>query len=211
MVKVLDGRPVNGRFWVFFGGLSDVEYDVRVRDTVAHASRTYHSGPGDLCGRADTDAFAAASRTGPAVAGADLSGATLGASSRVDLGEPLAAGGGGVCAPAAGVLCLQGGRFAVTVDWMNQHAGGVSGVGSVRPAPVGGEKTGFFWFFNQDNVELVVKLIDGRSVNGKFWFFSGGLSDVEYDVHVHDTLTGTTRTYHNEPGSLCGQADTTAF
>ncbi|HEX2163569.1 MAG TPA: matrixin family metalloprotease, partial [Thermoanaerobaculia bacterium] len=113
------------------------------------------------------------------------------------------------CPP--GKLCLAGGRFEVRVDWINQHGGGARGVGRPGAPAVGGDTTGVFWFFDPANVELVAKVIDGRSVNGHFWFFYGGLSDVEYRLTVRDTLTGATRTYHNAPGTICGRGDTAAF
>ncbi|HEX9669687.1 MAG TPA: hypothetical protein VGC93_09405, partial [Thermoanaerobaculia bacterium] len=65
--------------------------------------------------------------------------------------------------------------------------------------------------FDASNIELVVKVLDGRPLNGKFWFFYGALSDVEYTLRVTDTTTGAVRTYHNAPGNLCGRADTAAF
>jgi len=43
------------------------------------------------------------------------------------------------------------------------------------------------------------------------WFFSGGLSDVEYWIDVTDTETDETRNYHNPPGEICGQADVRSF
>src|SRR5262249_28263599 len=71
--------------------------------------------------------------------------------------------------------------------------------------------TGAFWFFNDANLELVVKVLDGRAVNGKFWFFYGALSDVAYDITVTDTVTGEERVYHNPALTLASRADTAAF
>lgn len=56
-VKILDGSATNGHFWVFFGSLSDVEFDLRVTDTTNGATVTYHNDPGNLCGGSDTEAF----------------------------------------------------------------------------------------------------------------------------------------------------------
>jgi hypothetical protein len=109
--------------------------------------------------------------------------------------------------PGAETLCLLGGRFRVEVTWHDQHNGG-DGVGH---AVAGTDKSGYFWFFNQANVELVVKALDARPVNGRFWIFYGALSDVEYTITVTDTEAGGTKTYVNQPGDVCGRADTTAF
>ena len=112
------------------------------------------------------------------------------------------------CAAGPTNLCLLGNRFRVEVSFINQHSGNAPGVG--KPLP-GTDQTGYFWFFNQENTELVVKMLDGRSYNGRFWFFHGGLSDVDYTITVTDTATGAQRTYRNLPGTLSSGADTSAF
>jgi hypothetical protein len=57
VVKVLDGRAVNGRFWVFYGALTDIEYTILVRDTATGEVRMYENPAGQLASRADTSAF----------------------------------------------------------------------------------------------------------------------------------------------------------
>lgn len=56
-VKVLDGRPVNGKWWVFCSTLTDVEFKVTVTDTQTSQSRTYHKLPGTTTSTFDTGAF----------------------------------------------------------------------------------------------------------------------------------------------------------
>ena len=56
-VKILDGRAINGHFWVFYGPLTDVAFDLTVTDTSSGFTRVYQSIPGTLCGAADTAAF----------------------------------------------------------------------------------------------------------------------------------------------------------
>ena len=72
-------------------------------------------------------------------------------------------------------------------------------------------RRGTSWFFNPAALDLAVKILDGRAVNGKFWVFYGALSDVEYTITVTDTETGESKTYHNPPGEICGRADVGAF
>jgi hypothetical protein len=108
-----------------------------------------------------------------------------------------------VCASGANALCLNG-RFRIEVTWRNQRDGS-TGAGGAIP------NTGSFWFFDPANIELVLKVLDGRTSNGKFWIFYGALSDVEYRVKVTDTQTGKVKVYHSQPGSLSGLADTSAF
>lgn len=115
---------------------------------------------------------------------------------------------GGACNTAGGAsLCLNGNRFRAEVSW-RVPATGAEGIGTATPRT---EDTGTFWFFNPTNVELIVKVLDGRGINGHFWVFYGSLTDVEFDLTVTDTVTGKQRTYHNPAGTMASQADTTAF
>ncbi len=113
----------------------------------------------------------------------------------------------GACAPDPTTLCLNSGRFKVEVSWRVPERA-TNGVG--RAVPMSSD-AGSFWFFNQANTELVVKVLDGRTVNGKFWFFSGALSNVEYTITVTDLTTGAVKTYFNPSGQLASFADTSAF
>jgi hypothetical protein len=104
-------------------------------------------------------------------------------------------------------LCLSTQRFTVSVSWssdggVTQHAG--------TAIPMTGD-TGYFWFFDSGNVELVVKVLDGRAINGKFWVFYGALSDVSYTIAVTDTVTHAQRQYVNPQGHMASAADTSAF
>lgn len=113
----------------------------------------------------------------------------------------------GSCVPTANTLCLNATRFAVQVNW-RVPSQGTSGVGAAIPLT---SDTGYFWFFSANNVELVIKVVDGRTVNSRFWVFYGALSDVEYTITVTDMTTGATKTYFNPQGQLASVADTSAF
>lgn len=56
-VKVLDGRPINGKFWVFYGGLTDFDLTITVRDVTTGAAKTYTRPGLEFGGGADTNAF----------------------------------------------------------------------------------------------------------------------------------------------------------
>jgi hypothetical protein len=190
IVKMFDGRPLTPTFWAFYGGLSDVEYWIVITDTETGESKTYHNEPGNLCGLGDVSAFPAPSSSAPKSFAAS---------------PPPRPVTGSLCAP--GTLCLSGGRFQVEVTW---KTGDDEAAGTPVPF-TGTDESGLFWFFSEDNKELVVKIVDGRSVNGKFWFFYGALSDVEYQIRVTDTANEATKVYNNPRGNLCGKGDTEAF
>ncbi len=110
------------------------------------------------------------------------------------------------CVAAPGRLCLGGGRFAVEAAWRDFQ--GNAGTGMAVPVSDG---TGYFWFFGAANVEVLLKILDGRALNGHFWVFYGALSSVEYKLTVTDTQTGQMRTYTNAAGHLASIAYTGAF
>jgi hypothetical protein len=202
----------NPAFWFFYGGLSDVEYWITVTDTGDPERPTveYHNDPGVICGVPDTGAFPVdPDIPAPVVAGGAPLGAAgiAGGDGMFDVSAIAAGGASGTCAPTGDNLCLLGGRFSVEVEWHDHH-NGTDGVGH----PVAGtDRTGYFWFFNADNIELVAKMVDGGVVNGHFWVLWGALSDVEYTIRVTDTVTQEQREYHNPPGSFCGGAAANAF
>jgi hypothetical protein len=255
-LKVLDGRAVNGRYWVFYGALSNVEYTVLVTDTATGALRAYRNPSRVFASVGDTGAFVpdgAPRAMGETVEGSEstmLARLTATASDTVRQGwrrlreglarEPappahltlsrpaavrasplftprlvtrrsslaIASGIGprATCSPSANALCLAGGRFRVEVEWRDFR--GRSGVGTARPLT---SDTGSFWFFDAANVELFVKVLDARSINGHFWVFFGALSNVEYTLRVTDTSTGAVRIYHNPAGTFASRGDVEAF
>ncbi len=101
------------------------------------------------------------------------------------------------CTPTAYMLCLNDHRFAVTASFTDTPQG--LPVQATAVSLTG--DTGYFWFFDPANVELVVKVLDGCSVNGRFWAFAGGLTNVNVLLQVTDTRTGVTQPYSNALGS----------
>lgn len=196
---------VDGNFWFFYGALSNVEYWLTVTDTVTGAVRRYLNPQGQLASVGDTEAFGpqgAFSIVAPATAPAQIAPVTAFARTAVEAATQSA----GICQPGPELLCLNGNRFAITVAW--QDFSGRTGAGMAAGLT---SDTGTFWFFDAASVELMLKVLDGRAVNGKFWVFFGALSDVAYTVTVQDTVTGNFRTYTNPAGRFASVADTMAF
>jgi hypothetical protein len=103
------------------------------------------------------------------------------------------------CVKSDTVLCISNragdGRFQLTVDF--HHAGGASGSGQASIGTLGVTHGGSFWFFGQDNPELLVKVLNGCGVNNKFWVFASAGTNVGFNLHVLDTVTSSSRTYSN--------------
>jgi acetyl esterase/lipase len=102
----------------------------------------------------------------------------------------------GTCAPGPETLCLHGGRFRVGVTWTDPR--GASGTG--RTVACNSDGSGLFWFFEPSNWELMVKVIDGCGLNGRFWVFAAATTDVGYRLTVEDTRTGEKAVYENPVG-----------
>ena len=113
------------------------------------------------------------------------------------------------CVPSGTTLCLQDGRFRVEVDWKDFE----NNSGKGHPIPLAGrDDSGLFWFFQEENIELTVKVLNGCGLGGHWWVFLSSGSTVEYTVKVTDTLTDTTKTYTNDRGEAAPLlADTAAF
>lgn len=105
-------------------------------------------------------------------------------------------------------LLLHAGRFAVTVTFVDPRDGKT---GQGQALALVADTTGAFWFFEKANLELMIKVIDGQSVNQHFWVYFGALSDVEYTVTVTDTKTGGKKDYHNPKGTQAACGDVNAF
>jgi peptidyl-Asp metalloendopeptidase len=177
MVKVLD---FGGSVKVFYGQLTDLYFDLFITDTRTGEFKDYHRAPGN-CGAIDQNAFPG------------------GAAQPARFGEATA-----VCRPGPNTLCLQRGRFQVTVDWQNPGNGQGGQAGAVPLSQL----TGAFYFESANSLELMVKILDqGERID----FFYGTLSDLPYTIHVTDTRTGTVKTYRNEAGRYCGGLQIDAF
>lgn len=164
-------------------------------------TRTYVNPHSTLASRSDITAF-------PAAPAAEEGIAAASAPSHLP-----PSGGAGPCFDSSlsvsrrPGLCLNGQRFEVEVAWHDPFHG-TSGIATGVPLT---EDSGYFWFFGEDNLELVVKVLDGRSYNGKFWVFYGALTNVEYTVRVRHVASGAERVYHNPPGQFRSRSDINAF
>ncbi|MEL7061062.1 MAG: hypothetical protein AAGN46_13655 [Acidobacteriota bacterium] len=116
-------------------------------------------------------------------------------------------GSGGGTPPVGDVLELRNNRFEVSVDWLD--FAGEDGGGRIVTQS---SDSGLFYFFDEDNWELLVKVLDGCGLNQHYWVFSAATTDVEFTLTVTDTLRNVTRVYENPLGvSAPAITDTAAF
>lgn len=96
------------------------------------------------------------------------------------------------CTPSDTVMCLQNGRFKVSVRWENQN--GNKGIGTAVPST---DDSGLFWFFSPSNMELLIKVLNGCGINNKYWVFFAATTDQEFTVTVDDLQAGQQVEYTN--------------
>jgi len=112
------------------------------------------------------------------------------------------------CIPDDFTLCLQNGRFAVQATF--QAPGGPTTAAHVAKLT---DQTGYLWFFNEENVEAVIKVLDACSApTPRFWVFAGGLTNVRTVITVTDKQENNTKVYVNPQGTAFKPIqDTNAF
>lgn len=115
----------------------------------------------------------------------------------VDAGEPT-----GSCAPDAHTLCI-GDRWEIQATYSTTQGGGSAGLGeALSLADAGVDQGGLFSFFDQDNPELLVKVLDGCAINNHYWVFLAAATNVGYTVQVRDVEDGTLWSHANPDRNL---------
>lgn len=104
--------------------------------------------------------------------------------------------------------CLQRGRFDV---WLHFATDDGTGHGKVKRVDLGDAST-LMYFFDESNVEMLIKVLDGCRINNRFWVFAAAATDLEYYLYVWDTTSGVVAIYYNSPGTAPrAVTDTQAF
>jgi hypothetical protein len=100
------------------------------------------------------------------------------------------------CTTSDLVICLVGGRFQITA----RFAAPDGEAGNAHMVKLT-DDSGYMWFFSSANVEAVMKVLNGCGLNSKYWFFAGGLTNVDVVITVADSQTGDVTQYHNAQGT----------
>lgn len=113
----------------------------------------------------------------------------------------------GACVPDATTLCLNSGRFRIRAQWSARDGSTGSGQAVRLTADAG-----YFTFFDANNVEVLVKILNGCGFNSRYWVFGSGLTDVHVLMTVVDTQTDAVKSYESQLGTPFQPIqDTTAF
>ncbi len=137
-------------------------------------------------------------------------GATLGSPSSATLTiEDDDAEPGAGCVADDLTLCLgRDDRFALSVVWRDSKGE----IGFGHAVDIGKRDSGLFYFFGENNIEMLAKTLDGCSITNHFWVFFAATTDVEFTLTVTDTQAGVTKQYKNPLGNPANAVtDTQAF
>lgn len=237
-VKILDGRPVNGHWWVFIASMTDLRFEVEI-SRAGGPAKTYVQAAGANRNFIDVDAVfeegpqpgsapaiavhpepptsadpvqveAAVLDTGSGIGFTGMEGHRLlfdydGSdtlppprrfSAETTVG-PLAPGIYMVDVRKDGVhefgrtfeVAAAGPSFQLRLrdtaeSYFNVYVNIDTPRGGVGRGVTLTSESGYFWFFDPGNVELTVKILDGRAINGSYWVFIASMTDVAFTVEV---------------------------
>ncbi len=94
----------------------------------------------------------------------------------------------GPCVADVNTLCLNDSRFRLRVRYATGRGDEGMGNGAMLT-----DDSGYFTFFDPANVEIVAKVLDGCALNGWYWLYATGLTDVEVELEVADPATRSRR------------------
>ncbi len=205
VVKVLNTCSFSPSLWVFAGGLTNVATVITVTDTLTGVSKTYANAQNTpFAPIQDTNAFTTCSASTIASAASEHAAIDERALAQSNLEEveriaaahsvasPNDVASATACVQDAQTLCLSNSRYQVRTTWRTPS--GTTGTGKAVRLTA---DTGYFWFFDQNNVEMVVKVLNTCSFSPKSWVFAGGLTNVQVTMTVTDTNNGSVKTYNN--------------
>ncbi len=238
LVKVLDGCAINGHRWVYLAPVTTLAFRLQIWELgpyLANRRQVWYydserrpqdqiqgnlsrrvGNPKDRTARtvSDTTAFpcttaemAAAKATSGKAKGtgfASLLGATLPAATRP--ARSLSAGSSTDCEPGGPALTLRGGY---TVSMCYETYNGE--VGDARDWGLDSSQSGLMYFFERNNAEVLIKVLDGCGVNGHRWVFVAPVTDLAFNLVV-ESPSGERWTNRNRLGQTADAAsDVSAF
>ncbi len=122
----------------------------------------------------------------------------------------------GACTPSQNSLCLDSlpgdKRFAAMATFRRDESSPLSPARAFPLVLLGISRAGLFWFFQEDNPEILVRVLNGCALNNRYWVFASAGTTVEYSLTVVDSKSNRARQYHNPLGKPSPAIlDTNAF
>ena len=234
LIKVLDACAENDYRWVFVAPVTTQPFNLYV-DEAATGKRWTHKNPrgGETATtKSSTAAFpcgAAAATTAAADGsggheGVDLVDAGFPASpvsptslarvepvsrSPVAVTQPIVAGGAADCEPQP-VATLRGGY---TVNMCVEHIrDGETVVEEVKDYELDSEQSAILYFFDRNNAEVLIKVLDGCAINNHRWVYVAPVTTLAFNLSIEPPDGGTPWTHQNRLNqTAAARSDNEAF
>lgn len=109
------------------------------------------------------------------------------------------------CVPETSPLVFDG----YSVRMCYETGGGT--VGEAKAGIWASGESGLLWFFNRDNAEVLVKVLNGCHINNHRWVYVAPVTDLAFNLYVVDSQ-GNTWSHHNRLGDTAStRSDNEAF
>lgn len=115
------------------------------------------------------------------------------------------------CVPSASQITFEHG-FTVSMC-VEYQKDGETVVEDAKDYELESRESGILYFFDRDNAEVLVKVLDACAVNQHQWVFVAPVTDLAFNLYVEKTATGEVWKHRNPKGGRTASAksDQTAF
>ena len=199
LVKVLDGCAVNGHRWAFVAPVTTLAFNLRIVEAATGRVWEHRNprGGGTATAKSDLAAF-------PCSAASSGFASAPGAGGPAEAGSPALVGAAGAAGPAAGALtdlapasvgaatsatCVP--RPVATLDGgfsvdmcVEYERDGRRVVGAVKDYGLDSGRSALLYFFERDNAEVLVKVLDGCAINGRRWVFVAPVTTLAFNLSI---------------------------
>ena len=218
LVKVLDACVVNGFRWVFVAPVTDLAFNLYVDETATGERWTHRNPRGGVTATTASDVTAFPCNPGGArvtvadaggddgFAGVDLVDAGAVAAS---FRQAIGVGEASDCVPQP-VMTLAGGyEVSMCVEFVRD---GETMSAEARDYGLDSKQSGVLYFFDRNNAEVLIKVLDACPVNGYRWVFVAPVTDLAFNLAVTPPDGGAPWMHSNNLGQTAATAgDTKAF
>jgi len=102
------------------------------------------------------------------------------------------------CVPSAPLVTFDGG-VTVSMCFEHEREGAIERADALDFG-LGNGKSALLYFFERDNAEVLVKVLDGCAINGHRWVFVAPVTTLAFNLRVDDPASGRSWTHGNPRG-----------
>ena len=106
-----------------------------------------------------------------------------------------------------------GTNFRAEVEWVDPR----TGESRLAPGVALSNRSAQFWFFEPDNPEITLKVLDGTAINAHHWLFVSSMTGVEFTLRIKACVEGdppfcdAAKEYYSPAGANLDVVDVRAF